>query len=798
MNTQVPPVDSMRIEEDLNKSGLVVADLNARLLGPSEKAATNTSFQIQGYVIPYYTIEGKPASFYRVRLFDHDPKYKQLKDSPNHVYFPKNFAKLAKDSPYIIATEGEKKAALLCKLGFAACAFGGVDSWRNRQISIPVGSELAQSTTKITAKLPAGEEVSENYMSSLALGMQDLMDLVLRNSKQIVIVYDTDDALGCGTEVQSAAARFGFEMRFRGIRFDHIRQLVLPNLSLKDGKTGIDDYLMHPAAGPKAFAELLRICLEKPSAFPRHPNIRDFLNKRLQKTKMMRKETQSVAIAVLSELDGNGVRIRSDKGAQSFYFEKTTHQLIKGVFRGQPNDLTDSPFGQYMYQKYGIGAADSKIMQWIGTLFTGEQPIAEVQPHRVIARQNFNDDNCILQLSDGEFAIIDANGVEFCMNGDKGIMFEAGHIKGCDAKLLRAEFEKQNKDPQLFSWWFKILNEVRLKDKNRKRTLTAMLYYIAPFLYRWRGTQLPIEMTLGEAGSGKSTLQELRLQILVGDAKLRNSPKDLPGWNASVSNSGGMHIIDNVQLLNKDLRQMMSDEICRLITEPDPTIEMRKYYTESDLIRLPVRCVFGITSIVQPFQNADILQRSFIIELEKPNVEGEDVMYDMAWQKRKIDEFGGREAWLAHHLVVLHRFFKLVQEKWDPQYKAKNRLVNFEQALMLMMSLFKMENSWVPDYLIGSTEQAVTENDWVFEGLVDFNRYWLTHATGAYFTVTEISQWAEGMPEYEKCEVLTNTRRLGKFMKAHKSMVSSIAGIWDAGMTNNRARFKVVPIKRTV
>lgn len=795
---QAMPVDNMLIEEDLNKSGLVVADLNARQLGPSEKAATNTSFQVQGYVIPYFTIDSKPASFYRVRLFEHDPKYKQLKDSPNHVYFPKTFQRLAKANSYIIVTEGEKKAALLCKLGFPACAFGGVDSWRNRQISIPAGSELAQSTTKITAKLPAGEEVTENYMSPLALGMQDLMDLILRYDKHLVIIYDTDDEHGCGTDVQRAAAQLGFEMRFRGVAFDHIRQLVLPNLSLKGDKTGIDDFLMHPNAGVSALQELLKTCLEKLSAFPRHPNIRDFLNKRLQKTKMTRKEMQQIAIAVLSELDGGGVRIRSEKGAQSFYFEGTTHQLIKGIFRGQPNDLTDAPFGQYMYQKYGIGAADSRLMQWIGTLFTGEAPIVDVQPHRVIARQSFEDDNCILQLSDGEYCVIDADGVKFYMNGDRGIMFEAGHIKGCDVAQLKVEFEKQNKNPQIYSWWYKVLDEVRLKDKNRKRTLTAMLYYIAPFLYRWRGTQLPIEMTLGEAGSGKSTLQELRLQILQGDAKLRNSAKDLPGWHASVSNSGGMHITDNVQLLNKEFRQLMSDEICRLITEPDPTIEMRKYYTEADLVRLPVRCVFGITSIAQPFQNADILQRAFIIELEKPNVEGEDVIYDMGWQKAKLDEFGGREAWLAHHLVVLHRFFKLVKTDWDPKYRAKNRLVNFEQAIMLMMKLFKMENSWVPDFLISATEQAVTENDWVFEGLVDFNRYWLVHASGKYCTVSEISQWAEGMPEYDKCDILTNTRRLGKFLKTHKSMVANIAGMWEAGSYNNKTRFKVVPIKRTV
>lgn len=792
------PADSMLIEDDLTKSGLLASDLNARLMGPSEKAATNTSFQIQGYVLPYFTIDGKPASFYRVRLFDNDPKYKQLKDTPNHVYFPKTFKKVAAQSPYIIVTEGEKKAALACKLGFAACAFGGVDSWRNRQITIPAGAELNQASNKITAKLPAGEEVSEQYLSNLALGMQDLIDYALANDKTIIVIYDTDDNRGTGMEVQRAAAQLGFELRFRGIAFEKIRQIVLPHITVREGeKTGLDDYLMNPNAGVSHLQKLLDACMEKPSAFPRHPNIRDFLNKRLQKTKLSRKEMQSIALAVLSELDAGGMRLRSNGGAQSYYFEKVTHKLLRAIFRGAPNDLTDSPFGQYMYKRYGIGAADNRLIQWLGTLFTGESPIADTTPHRVIARTAFEDDRVIVQISDGEYAIVDADNVQFCLNGDNGILFEAGHVGKVDTEKLKAEWTKQSAEPRLHSWWYDILGEVKLKDKDKKRILVAMLYYIAPYLYRWRGTQLPIEMTLGEAGSGKSTLQELRLMILTGEAQLRNSPKDIQGWHASISSSGGLHITDNVQLLNRDLRQQLSDEICRLITEPYPSVEMRKYYTEADLIRLPVRCVFGITSIVQPFQNSDILQRAIIIELDKFEASNaQTVYYDMSWKEQQLEKYGGREAWLAHHLVVLQRFFKLVREEWNPQYRAKHRLINYEQSLMLMAKMFGLDYAWIPDYLVGSTENAIADADQVFEGLREFSQYWKDHTKEKVyqlnFTVTEISNWAMGMPEYEKCEMLVNTRKLGKFMKSHKSMVAGIATIVENGMVNNRTRYRVL------
>ncbi len=85
MNTNTNP----DIVADLAKSGLVPSDMNVSAAGPPELSAVNVlSSNAHGYKIPYYTLEGEPLPFYRLRLFDHHPKYKQPKNSENFVYFP--------------------------------------------------------------------------------------------------------------------------------------------------------------------------------------------------------------------------------------------------------------------------------------------------------------------------------------------------------------------------------------------------------------------------------------------------------------------------------------------------------------------------------------------------------------------------------------------------------------------------------------------------------------------------------------------------------------------------------------
>lgn len=784
--------------KDLAASGLEQSDLNARPLEASERAMTLVQSTVQGYVIPYFTIEGKLDAHYRVKLFDFDPKYKQPKDSPNYIYFPKHFQKAAVKCPYILVTEGEKKAALAVKMGIAAVALGGVDSWRNRSISIPKTAELFQGQDKIRAKLPSGGEITEDQSASVATGFQELIDFALHFDKHIIMAYDSDVRTGTKASIQRAAAALGFELRFRGVPFNRIRQIILPVTDdLATTKLGLDDYILK--YGVQNLRQLIDTCVKKRSAFPKHPALRDFINKRLQKPKLSRKDSQSVSIAILSDLDSNGIRLRSGEALQSYYFDFVSRKLLKADF-GRHQQQHDTAFGQFLYKRYGISGADDRVTEWLAAQFTGEDPIGDVTPHRVIARMRTKDDCVYYQLSDSQYIRVDANGIEVLDNGEHGVLFESGQVEALDVATMLTEYQKNvdnYTNKTIPCYWSTVLSSVRLKDHKEQKTITALLYYMSPWLYRWRGMQLPLEMLIGESGSGKSTLCEHRLNVITGQPRLRNAPQDLKDWHASITNSGGLHVTDNVQLLDKMLRHRLSDEICRIITEPTPAIEQRKYFTNADLVRIPIHTVFAITAIQQPFQNADIIQRSIITELDKLSVRADgnpiEVTYDSEWRNTQLSRFGGREGWVAHHLYVLHRFFQLAQQKWSREYIAKHRLINFEQSMKLMAELFDFDAEWIAQYLSGTVDKALSESDWTFEGLKAYVAYHCKYMpTSTSCTAQQIADWATTQEEFQKCEVLTNSRRLGRYLTTHKSMAASSIGLVDMGVRNNRQVFRIV------
>lgn len=819
-NTQTPLVDSLEntFKSDLQKSGLTPFDIKARLLDITERGACNLQSNINGYVIPYYSYEGKPLPYYRARLFDTEPKYKQIKNSPNHVYYPPNFLetfnnqnKLNLKDTVILITEGEKKAALMCKLGYPTIAFGGIDSWQNKTILLPAGTEfntMSLNKAIISAKVPDIGYMNQDFdISPFAKGFQDLLDLGLRSKATLVIVYDTDTQLGVKPQVQRAAAKLGHEFRFLGFSMPQIRQLVLTPIPDLD-KTALDDFIMSEKGGVDRFHKLLVDMLAKRTSFPRHPNVREYVNKRLQQPKMVRKDIQNVALSIITELDSRGIRMFSKDTGEMYYFDTPSGLLMRAPINASGNDqIQDTDFGKMLYKDFGVSpAADGRIMQWLGAQFSGEDPVEHVRPHRVVARPALGEDIFRYQVSDSKYARISSDSYKtgkLCIkdNGEDGILFESSSVEPMDAELLStsftAEVEQCKRNNNKFeNRWLNVLKSVRLKELNNHALLISYLYYLSPFIYRWRGTQLPVEMVVGESGSGKSTLCELRLDILSGIPTLRGAPQDLKDWYASISKSGGLHVTDNVQLLDKQLKQRLSDELCRIITEPDPYIEMRKYYTNADLMRIKIDPVMCFTAISQPFMNADLLQRAVILELDK-SASGSDVEYESTWKKDQLNVLGGREQWMGHILAVLSKFLDAVEKHWDPKYKAQHRLINLEQSLFILSEhVFGLSGRWIPEHLNKTVAQSVSESDWALEGLCSFAKFKLKEGkTHEPFSANDIADWCLVQQDYTDCAQLNNSRRLGRYMQTHKQMISTIAGMIETRKVNNKSMFIAVKTK---
>jgi len=147
--------------KDLARSGLTETDakkLSLKVL-TREQNGKLTGFFVPGYLIPYTDIKKKKVKdAYRVRHLEEIPgkmgsvrkkpvRYTGPKGQLPHLYFPANFgnwAGLAKDtSELIYLTEGEKKAAALCKAGLPCVAVPGVWGWKSKKHGVRIIKDFA-------------------------------------------------------------------------------------------------------------------------------------------------------------------------------------------------------------------------------------------------------------------------------------------------------------------------------------------------------------------------------------------------------------------------------------------------------------------------------------------------------------------------------------------------------------------------------------------------------------------------------------------------------------------------------
>lgn len=808
--------------QDLGKSGLKPADMDVYLATETELAAVGMRPHLYletpnvgtpGYVIPYYGIAGIRAPFYRVKLFSPLPKgarYLQPQNSSAWIYYPKAFAALSRAAitgkirtrhngypAAILVTEGEKKASAGCKFGFPTVAVGGVWNWRTRTITLPEGTQLLKNRdNEIIAKIERGHTVkpTSDNKAFLANGLEDLMRFVLQNDLQVIFVFDTDNPRN--NDVEAACAELAFEFRIFGLSTTRIRQLHLP--ANPGHKLGLDDFLV--AHGPEALDGLIGKVVSAKSAFPAHPNLKDLINKRLTGA-LPRNEAKELSLMILTDMDRHGIRM-IEKGTNSpYFFDSRSKALLKvNLLHHHQEPLHESKFGEFLYKNYDVGQADIKAVQWLAAGFTGEEPVSLVDPRSTIALLPGN--RIAHQLDDGHFCIISGDPklpIQICENGTEGVLFKADQVEPIDRVALLNETKRQiawiNTKPRFEEFfWPRSLAQMKFARDTDSKILSC-LAYMSPWLFRWNGAQLPVELMVGEPGSGKSSLYSLRLQILNGRPALRNQPTDLRDWYASITSADGLHCIDNVHMVNKELRQRLSDEICRIVTEPTPYIEMRKLFTTSDNFRLPVRTVFAMTAIQQPFLNADILQRSIIMQVQAI---GRNHTSD--WAAASLASHQGRIGWLAHHLAVLHVFFRKCNEgAWNPVYKSNHRLAHFEQIFRLIGTIIGVpDGESIGTQLASVAESQVSEYDWTMEGLREYNNDFIAQQKNSprwNFTLQDVAGWAQGHEEYEENQTIINARRLSRYIESHKFMVEQVAGFMTLpNKVGNRSAYRLRPL----
>ena len=814
------------IDDDLALSGLHSSDIQARMIGVPERSALDIPHAIPGYLIPYWDINGNPTTHYRARLFDFHSKYRQPKGRGNAVYFPERFRATLNGHRFVVITEGEKKAAAADRIGIPTVGLGGVYSWRNATITLPdtavvtqkgilkkpgapidIGSSVGVSHNpqNLRIKLPS-EFDGDALISEYAEGWTPLIDLILARSLTVFICFDCLPNGALKGDILKAAARLALELRFLGVPYMNIKTLPLPAGSddYPLDKVGLDDFIVSNKSG--TLHHLIDIALKAPRGspefkafpFPANPNFREFVTKKLQSQKLPRRETGLLALAITADLDARGARLRSRDGLM-YYFDEGAHKLVRATSPMKAGPvILDDQFSALLYRRYSLNQNDAKVLRWLTTQYTAEEPIGEVEPRRSVFTKG---DALYYQINNAQFVRVTAEEISLHYNGSEGTLFQSQVAEESEIApaALEEAINQLNTSP-LTPWWYDSLLKTRLKGvqggaNSQLAIITSLLFYASPWLNKWRTSQMPVELVTGEPGSGKSTLYGLRQRILQGHEDLKNSPLNIQSWMASVLSMGGLHVIDNLSKdMDKGLKQAIADEMSRITTEPSPTIEQRRYYTEHDIVKVPAHVTFAITSLAVPFTQNDLIERSLHIAFDK-GASGQDVTYDSDWAQTQLSARGGRTMWVAHHLVVLQRFFQAVKK--DPSWgahKARYRLVNFEQICMTLAQILGWGSTapQIPQMLASMTQKTLSESDWILEGLMSYAeqaRSSLSAIRGPAFLDTfmisagDIVAWCTSQEDYQDCVPLTNARKLGRYMTAHESACLQLVGLRKAPST---------------
>lgn len=766
----MPPL-SAATRADLEASGLSERTVKAAGISDQDSdPATNLLLRdkhhVLGFLLPYYGVAAKPLRHYRVKVLQslngaEPPKYIQPKGTSNHLYIPPTLAALAPDwasdvEVPLLITEGEKKALAAVQSKLACVAVGGVYSWRTHIHTFE--RERVRVEDKPSARIVHVDDRGEKaYRTEVA----PELDEIEWGGRSVTIVFDsdTDD----NPEVQRAAFELANWLADRGAL---ARQVSLadriPAATLrKSGRTkvGLDDLLLLDPT----YSDHLRDTewLDQAGFRPLPQDPLAWVGSQLNDGKANRLTQERVAAFAINWCDANGQRFVGIDNTY-YYFDNETRVLHD--FRPSTNlaSLRETTFGHLLVEQLGLDPVDSAT---IGR-FIGRYPLGAptITPHRVVAHSG---DVLYYQLSDADVVRIDSRGLSLVSNGDDDILFYARGVEPLDPEVALAACEAWIMDPSGPKWYTALatLNIADMPGMSHEETirLLSCLFYMSPWLQRWRGMMMPLEIAVAEPNSGKTFLYNLRKGVLTGSPALAGLSDDFRSWTAAVGSAPALWVCDNLGNVRSDFWHRLNDELARLITDPEPSIELRQLYTTATTFRVPVNAAFAITTVKNPFTAPDVLQRSLVFNLSAIPVGARD----SDWYTERLAR---RPEWVAEHLNVLHLFLRRSAKEWKSNFGAGYRLAHFEQGLLIMGRVLGWNMQPVVDKLADVVAQTVAAYDPVIEAFATFVEEYPDNKLKRRLPLRAVCEWVEqdSGERFTALRQFANEITLSKYVMAHK------------------------------
>lgn len=252
------------IESGLNEQSILATQIFT--ISDKKEAKKLTGYALEGMIIPYIDPMGKAYTtdagtpFCRIKPdwapmedLDEKPKYLSPKGEGNRPYFAPTFKQWEKvlrtTKTPIHITEGEKKAALLGSLGYAAIGLTGVHGWKDKNIRV---DEIEEIPAQLLEDYEDRDKALNQLEDSRPLPELDLIgDVNIWKHRKVYISFDSD--VIHKWQVKNALLQLAEWLKSKGAE----PLLVLLPTEIDGSKNGVDDFIVRH--GKEAYQTLLKV-----------------------------------------------------------------------------------------------------------------------------------------------------------------------------------------------------------------------------------------------------------------------------------------------------------------------------------------------------------------------------------------------------------------------------------------------------------------------------------------------------------------------------------------------------------
>lgn len=375
----------------------------------------------------------------------------------------------------------------------------------------------------------------------------------------------------------------------------------------------------------------------------------------------------------------------------AYYFNDEQKRLIKIEAGGHEWKM--------FLPKYGLCSTESIFKSVTEELFR----YAFLHPHNSAVHifSHFNVDTSTLYVyNHGQLVYhISKDGWGRFNNGKDGVLFR----EDVSEKIFHAK-QGENMPTKLLDML--IIDRINFSEGKLTRNEQCILFkmWLRSLFFASLFHTRPIVAILGERGSGKTTIGKAVGRLLFGPefnvTPLSNGQKD---FDASVTNNH-LTIIDNVDA-SDNKNSWLENRLATAAT--GGKIEMRRLYSNNELVSYPIRSFLVLTSRDPDFNREDVADRLLIFNVERI----QDFMSEHVLMQ-EIDS--NRDHLMWELLQDLQQVVKALDEQKDKTFSTDFRMADFASfALKVAYGQGQMQGDQMKDILwkLSQTQSAFVLGD---------------------------------------------------------------------------------------